>query len=179
MPDAPTRVSGYWSAEHYQARYDYYRMRCRYRLLTGAYQQGVSGPTEYISKTSTGAGSGITPCEMVQLESPRMTVSVAWEAMRIGNKPSVPNPFPPPTSPFTLLDMEFGGDDSPALSEDSSTYRFLVSGFYLYALATPILPGDNGYQLGALPYQTLPTSVMVVGVNQFYDTIYNLASVTG
>lgn len=169
--------SGYFSTEHFQALYDYYTMRVRYTYQSGAYQQHVSGPTNYISSTSVGAGSGITPAELVQLESPSMKVTVGWEAKRIGDKPSIPSPFPPLSAPFTLIGFDFGGE-SPKLMEDAQTYIFTASGTYLYALATPILPGDS-YQLGALPYQVFPTSIMVIGVNQFRDTIFNLGNIGG
>ncbi len=174
----PTNTGvSYWANEQFQARYDYYSLKVHYRLWTGAYQQPVSGPTQPISKTSVGTGSGITPCELVQLESPHMKVTVAWTAKRIGAKPTIPNPWPPANSPFTLLYCDFGGEN-PQLMEDSQTYIFELSGFYEYALALPILPGDS-FQIGAVPVQTLPTNVMVIGAQQFSDAIFNLASIAG
>ncbi len=171
-------VPSYWSYEHLSDQYDYYWIGCRYRYISGAYQQHVSGPTTAISKTSIGAGAGITPAELVQLESPSMTVTVTWRARRANALPSVPNPFPPPGAPFTLLNFDFGSDEEPHLMSDGQQYEFSLSGVYEYALATPILPGDS-FQLGAAAYQTLPTNILVVGVNQFYDTIFNLANIAG
>ena len=168
---------GYWSTENLSASYDSYTLFIEYDGETGAYQQRVSGPTQPLTKYSTGAGSSITPCENVQLESPSMIVTVHWEARRLNALPSVPNMWPPPGAPFTLLRWKLYGIN-PKLQSDGQQYAFAVGGRYVYSVAYPILPAD-GYQLGASREQTLPTSVMVIGVNQFYDTIFNLQNISG
>jgi hypothetical protein len=161
----PLTVPNAWSPAHLQSPYTVYRLAPRFRWCEGTLQGLV-------------AGAHGTLAEVIQVAAPYGSLVLAWEAIRTGQPPEVPDPFPPTGSPglggarYVLDTFDFAMH-TPALDTNGGLYCFGASGVYAYHMTLPRHTSE-GFPTGAFPYQTFPAEIFVFGPGQFRATIFPL-----
>ncbi len=169
----PNKIVNNWSSDHQDALHERYMVLPRYFGDMGRIQMPVSGLPTTAQVGPSGSGAAPVPCEVVQVSAPWMRVTIGWVGQRYGIPPTVPDPRPPTLATNYVLLRYVIFPPSPPLGADGITYLWSCGGVYSYALKVPFTP-DDGFQAGAMPYQTIPAGLMIFGATNFVKTIFQL-----